>query len=137
MKQNNSYNKNKIDIDTCLISKIKNFENEESQTIIYCNYFAPEKYDDGGWVNINTTTFLINEKTGNKLKLIHVENVPVAPQRHHFSKTGEKIRFTLIFQGIPKSWERFSLSETALFGDGFVVKNILKNSTGIYEINIY
>ncbi len=113
---------------------ISNFcrNQEESQAIIHCNYVAPEKYDDGGWVNINTTSFLINEKTGNKLKLIHVENVPVAPQRHHFSKTGGKIRFTLILQGIPKSWERFSLPETALFGDGFVVKNILKNSTGIY-----
>ena len=109
---------------------------EESQTIIHCNYIAPDKYDNGGWVNINTTTFLINENTGNKLKLIPTENISIAPMRLYFSKAGQKLRFTLIFQGIPKPWERFSLSETALFGDGFVVKNILKNSTGIYEINI-
>ena len=49
---------------------------------------------------------------------------------------GDKMRFTLIFQGIPKTWNRFSLCEKTLIGDGFVVNDIFKNKSGVYEINI-
>lgn len=136
MRSNKNTEKRNVKIDFSLINRIKTVKNEESQTIIHCNYVAPEKFDNGGWVNINSTTFLINENSRSKLKLIHRENIPIAPDRHYFLKAGEKIRFTLVFQGLPKSWRSFSLCEKTLFGDGFIIKNILKNSTGIYEINI-
>ena len=136
MKNNRNEINRPIKIDMSLINRAKVYKKEESQTIIHCNYVAPERFDKGGWVNINSTTFLINETGKQRVKLIHNENIPIAPDKHYFLKPGEKMRFTLIFQGIPKTWNRFSLCEKTLIGDGFVVKDIFKNKSGVYEINI-
>jgi hypothetical protein len=136
MKNNKQQENKVIAIDLKLINNAKTVQKFECQTIIHCNYTAPIKYENGGWININSTTFLVNENSRFKIKLVHVENIPIAPNRHFFLKAGEKIKFTLVFQGLPKTWSSFSLLEETLFGGGFHIYNIEKNKTGIYEINI-
>ncbi len=136
MKNNLDSEQGKVKIDLSLIQIIRTNQIEESQTIIHCIYESPYKFQNGGWVNINTSTFLINNTSKLKLKLIQAVNIPVAPARHSFNKPGERIRFTLIFEGLPKSWIRFDLCESSFLEDGFHVKDIKKNRTGVYEINL-
>jgi hypothetical protein len=43
----------------------------------------------------------------------------------------------LFFPVIPKDWEEFSMVEQCDSDDGFVVKNIKRNNSGVYELAIF
>jgi hypothetical protein len=123
----------KIDIET--IKKLKESFLEDGQTVVHCNYVAKRKYINGGWVNIYPTTYLVNNNT--KLQMLHAENIPVAPKSYVFKNAGELKQFTLFFPVIPKDWEEFSMVEQCDSDDGFVVKNIKRNNSGVYELAIF
>ena len=126
-----------VSIDESTFKKLKEEIKEESQTTIHCNYVSKHKYINGGWLNIYATTYLSSTTTNNTdLELQHVENVPIAPNKHFFTKVGDHKRFTLYFPAIPKDWETFDLVEKTNTGNGFVIKNIHRNNNGIYEIFI-
>ena len=99
---------------------------------MHCRYVSKTKYINGGWVNIHPTTFLVcNEET---LPLLHAENIPMAPSMHMFKRPGEIKHFTLIFPAIPKEWKAFSFIEECSSGGGFVVRNMTRNNSGVYNI---
>ena len=124
-----------IKIENATIEKIRESFQEESQTIVHCNYVSKRKYVNGGWVNIYPTTYLVHHNE--KLKLLHAENIPMAPEMHVFKRVGELKHFTLIFPSIPKDWETFSLIEKSDGQSGFIVSNIKRNNSGIYEIALH
>jgi hypothetical protein len=121
-----------IDIDT--INQLNESFHEEGQTVVHCNYISKRKYINGGWVNIYPTTYLVNNNS--KLQMLHAENIPVAPSCYIFRNAGELKQFTLFFPVIPKDWEQFSMVEQCDSNDGFVVKNIKRNNSGVYELAI-
>lgn len=124
-----------IEINISPLDQIYDSLHEEGQTIVHCSYVSKTKYINGGWVNIHPTTFLVrNEET---LPLLHAENIPMAPSMHMFKRSGELKHFTLIFPAIPKEWEEFSLIEECSSGGGFVVKNLLRNDSGVYQVSLY
>ena len=132
-KQTSTFKSVKIEKAT-LDQLVENFK-EESQTFIHCNYVSKRKYLNGGWVNIHPTTYLVN---GSKsLPLLHAFNIPLAPQIHLFSKIGELKQFTLVFPSIPKDWDSFSMIEQCNSDEGFVVTNIKRNNSGVYEVAIH
>ena len=124
-----------IKIENATIEKIRESFQEESQTIVHCNYVSKRKYVNGGWVNIYPTTYLVHHNE--KLQLLHAENIPMALQMHVFKRVGELKHFTLIFPSIPKDWETFSLIEKSDGQSGFIVSNIKRNNSGIYEIALH
>ena len=126
--------KEKFTTDESLLEDFLTKEKEDSQTTVFCNYISKNKYVNGGWVNIQPTTFLVSDN--DSLSLLHAINVPVAPDKHHFEKAGQHKRFELIFPALPKSWISFDFVESCSSGDGFVVENISRNNTGIYEIHL-
>ncbi len=79
-------------------------------------YYAPLYYDRGGWIHISKDTFVRDNKTQKKFKLIHAENIPIAPTNHHFKTTNDWIHFSLSFEPIPDSVKLFDMIE-ALPGD--------------------
>ena len=124
-----------VQIDQSTLNKIKNELEEEACTIVHCTYVSKSKYVNGGWVNINLNTVLSkSDRAANHLPLLHAINVPMAPERHQFTKAGETMKFTLFFAALPKDWTIFNLVEMSQFGDGFSVTNIARNSTGVYRI---
>lgn len=124
-----------IKIENATIEKIRESFQEESQTIVHCNYVSKRKYVNGGWVNIYPTTYLVHHNE--KLQLLHAENIPMAPQMHVFKRVGELKHFTLIFPSIPKDWETFSLVEKSDGQSGFIVSNIKRNNSGVYYIALH
>lgn len=119
-----------------------NFEPEaellsDAYTTIHCRYQAKEKYVNGGWVNIWPTTFLINHEKNDSVKLIQVDNVPIAPEKHYFAHKGQFLIFTLFFPSLPESWSHFDLMEKTNDGTGFKVKRITRNRTGVYRVNVW
>lgn len=114
---------------------LQNYQ-EEGMTVVHCSYVSKKKYVNGGWVNIYKTTYLLGPDRA-ELGLVHAENIPLAPGRHMFSKAGELKRFSLYFPLVPKSWDRFDLVERTRTSDGFLVSDIRRNDSGIYEVNLY
>jgi hypothetical protein len=124
-----------IKIDNVTIEKIRESFQDEAQTTVHCNYVSKRKYVNGGWVNIYPTTYLIHHDE--KLQLLHAENIPMAPQIHVFKRVGELKHFTLIFPPIPKDWETFSLIEKSDGQSGFIVSNIKRNNSRVYDIALH
>lgn len=128
----NTILKENVQIDESLLEDWLAKEKEDAQTTIFCSYLSKPKYINGGWVNIYPTTFLVNDN--DTLSLLHAVNIPLAPDKHHFEKAGQLKRFVLIFPAIPKNWNSFDFVESCSSGAGFVVKNVARNNSGIYEI---
>jgi hypothetical protein len=131
-KSSNSFSVNITE--RTLLQLTENYK-EESQTTVLCNYISKQKYINGGWVNIYPTTYLVNKNQ--TLPLLHAQNIPLAPNRHVFKKAGELKQFILLFPAVPIDWEYFSVIEKCIDANGFVVSNIKRNKTGLYEISIH
>jgi hypothetical protein len=121
-----------VEINISPADQIYDSLHEEGQTIVHCRYVSKTKYINGGWVNIHPTTFLVREDE--TLPLLHAENIPMAPGMHMSKKPGEIKHFTLIFPAIPKEWAAFSFIEECRSGGGFVVRNMTRNDSGVYNI---
>jgi hypothetical protein len=61
--------------------------------------------------------FCIDEDTyleygeGERLRLIEAKGLPLCPERHEFSTVGEKVYFTLVFDGLPGGTPWFDIIE--------------------------
>jgi len=130
--QNLTKQTNLVEINISPLDQIYDSLHEEGQTIVHCRYVSKTKYINGGWVNIHPTTFLVREDE--TLPLLHAENIPMAPGMHMFKRPGEIKHFTLIFPAIPKEWKAFSFIEECSSSAGFVVRNITRNDSGVYNI---
>lgn len=108
----------------------------EGQTVVHCRYVSQTKYQNGGWVNIYATTYLVNPDTKDMLAMAQAFNVPVSPARHFFKQAGQLKQFTLLFPQVPKHWKRFHLLEVADTGGGFRVSDISRNDSGVYHVQL-
>jgi len=129
--------KQQLIIDPFALSDFDNMNVPEGATIIHCYYESPEKYINGGWINISPTTYLLNKDTNSMLPMIQVQDIPLSPQKHYFSKVKEKKTFTLFFPLLPKSWQTFSMIELINSTDPIMVHDIQRNSSGVYHAKIY
>lgn len=123
-------------VNTDTVKQLKKDFSEEKATILSCTYVAPNKYINGGWINIYQTTNLINPTTNIKLPLLHAINIPIAPDKYYFSKKGDVKRFLLYFPALPKYWKFFHLIEKVNDCIGFSAYNIERNETGLYDVFI-
>ena len=60
-------------------------------------YYADNKYINGGWVQMSPNTFIRPSGTSIKMMLIKAENIPLAPQKHHFKSTKDVLHYSLYF----------------------------------------
>ena len=104
---------------------------EENVVILHCSYDAVE----GGVIRIWNSTFLVDEASGNRSKLLHAENISFAPT-WTLLEFGATFRFTLIFSPLPKTCEMFTLFEDIPEEGGFLIKNIKRNKSDIYHVKI-
>jgi hypothetical protein len=100
---------------------------EENQTIVHCICGQEAFY------RIWPSTFLIENGTGNKAKLITAFNVSFYPQWTP-KNIGQK--FTLIFEGLSKTCVAFDLQEIIPQEEGFHVSGIVRNNVDVYTVNI-
>ena len=104
--------------------EIKVLESEERQTIVHCS--CGDDYAFRIW----PSTFLIEHGTGKQAKLITAFNISFAPQWTLNDGKG----FTLIFEGLSKSCDKFDLKEIIPQEGGFEVLGITRNSMDVYQV---
>jgi hypothetical protein len=105
---------------------------EDSYVYVHC-YFK-NAYKDM-LIRIWKTTFLIDRTSGVRSKLVHAENISLAPVWTQVPD-GSSYSFLLIFSALPKSCQNFDLKEDIPQAGGFFIENISRNQTDVYHITI-
>ncbi|HEX8517008.1 MAG TPA: hypothetical protein VF868_12465 [Bacteroidia bacterium] len=100
---------------------------EENQTIVHCVCSVEAAY------RIWPSTFLIENGTGKRAKLITAFNISFYPE-WTLKDAGQK--FTLIFEGLSRNCVLFDLKEEIPQQGGFHVKGILRNGSDVYTVQI-
>ncbi len=87
---------------SCRITKV--------ETSAYCTAIQFEFINNRSeWCCINPQTFLIQHSK--KLKMIKATGIPLSPNRHYFSRSDEKITFTLYFPALEYPNSPFDIIE--------------------------
>ncbi len=107
----------------------------ENQVIIHFLILAGK----GSKARIWHSTYLFSHQGGERVPLLHAENITMAPEWTYFFRT-QIYLFTLIFKGLPSDCLTFDLIEQGPEGSGrrepglFEFRNITRNKSDIYEI---
>jgi hypothetical protein len=119
-----------IDLDT-LVALNPALAND-SYVYVHCNFRNRWR---GMLIRIWSTTYLIDQATGAKSRLVHAENITLAPvwtmvpDRRDYS-------FLLIFEALPQSCKVFELLEDIPQAGGFHVGAILRNPSDVYHVDL-
>ncbi|MCD8209044.1 MAG: serine protease [Bacteroidales bacterium] len=85
---------------------VKRVRVTDSQTIVDMEYDSEVGFDG---VGINPETVI--RYNGGTCSLVDAINIPKTPEYYYFREPDEKLSFTLVFQGIPKTTFQFDLIE--------------------------
>jgi hypothetical protein len=105
---------------------------EDSFVYVHCYFRNPFK---DMLIRIWRTTVLIDKGSGSRSKLVHVENISLAPVWTQIPD-GVTFNFLLIFNALPKSCAQFDLLEDIPQPGGFFVEGIVRNQTDVYHIDL-
>jgi hypothetical protein len=105
---------------------------EDSFVYVHCHF---DNLGEEMLIRIWQTTFLIDTTSHTRVKLIHAENISIAPQ-WTMVPPDAMFHFLLIFSGLPKSCRTFDLVEEISQPGGFCVRNIQRNNADVYHIDI-
>lgn len=120
-----------VKIDKRLKEELLSQIQEEGVVIVHCSHTT--KY--GTNIRIWNSTVLIDKESGNRSRLLHVTNIPIAPIWMEVPP-GSTIRFTVFFSPLPKSCEFFDFVEDIPESGGFLVRGIKRNKSDVYRITI-
>ncbi len=103
---------------------------EESQVLVHVHFLA----FPGALIRIWKTTFLIPTiPSGEKVPLVHAENITMAPMWTHLDGYGV-FTFTLVFKGLPRDCQVFDLTEEIEESGAFHFPEIARNETDVYHL---
>lgn len=105
---------------------------EDSFVYVHC-YFR-NKWENM-LIRIWKTTYLVDSLSGTRSKLLHAENISIAPVWTRIPD-GQQYSFLLIFSGLPKSCKQFDLVEEIPEPGGFFIQNISRNEKDVYHIDV-
>jgi hypothetical protein len=125
--------KDKPGVEIEVLTEIEGLTSEDSFVYVHC-YFRNSS--ENMLIRIWKTTYLVDSLSNARSKLIHAENISIAPAWTHIPVNSE-YAFLLIFAGLPKSCKQFDLVEEIPEPGGFVVHNISRNDTDVYHINLH
>jgi hypothetical protein len=122
--------KPKVDVET--LASIDPSTMEDSFVYVHCHF---NNTSDDMLIRIWSTTFLVDRDSAARSQLIHAENISYAPQWTIIPRKGD-FTFLLIFGGLPKSCLVFDMIEEIAQPGGFHIKNIKRNETDVYHIDL-
>ena len=120
------------DVDIEVLSRIDAQTLEDSFVYVHC-YFR-NKWDNM-LIRIWKTTYLVDHSSGTRSKLLHAENITMAPVWTQIPN-GALYSFLLVFSGLPKACKQFDLVEEISEPGGFFIKDIGRNDTDVYHIDV-
>ena len=121
----------KVKIDAGIIEDLLPQIEEQGIVIVHCRFHNTE----GRRIRIWNSTFLMDQDSSSKSKLMHAENIPIAPQWKPI-ELGAMVRFTLIFSALPKTCRVFDLIEECNEHGSFQFYNIRRNTEDVYDLSI-
>ena len=121
-----------IKIDKTSKHKLVNKVEEESQVIVHCSYTGTSMYDK---IRIWKSTFLYAKGSSHRSELVHTENITLFPEWMPVER-GQTVFFTLIFTGLPKNCNQFDLIEEIPEPFGFEFRNIERNDSDVYLVDL-
>lgn len=124
--------KPEVKIEKATHHKLLNQVKEEAQVIIHCSYTGTMWGDK---IRIWKSTFLYAKDSSHRSKLVHVENITMHPTWMNVDR-GQTVNFTLIFTGLPKHCKQFDMIEKIPEAGGFVIKNIERNNSDVYLLDM-
>ena len=122
--------KPKVDVET--LASIDPSTMEDSFVYVHCHF---NNTSDDMLIRIWSTTFLVDRDSAARSQLIHAENISYAPLWTIIPQKGD-FAFLLIFGGLPKSCLVFDMIEEIAQPGGFHIKNIKRNETDVYHIDL-
>jgi hypothetical protein len=122
----------KPEIDTDILAAINPSTLEEGCVYVHCKCANP---GEDLLVRIWKTTYLLDHHSSAKPQLLHVENITIAPQWLLVPK-GATHNFLLVFGSLPKSCTQFDLVVEIPQPGGFEIRDIKRNESDVYHIDI-
>ncbi len=124
--------KAKPDVDMEVLLSIHPELMEDSFVYVHCHF---NNKGQDALIRIWKTTFRVDVVSSARSQLVHAENITIAPQ-WTLIPDHQKYTFLLIFSGLPKSCKQFDMIEEISQPGGFHVKNIPRNETDIYHVDL-
>lgn len=116
-----------------LLESLQTKAEEEKQVIVHCCF--PASPFLGNLIRIWHSTYLFDNQSEHKSRLIHVENITIYPNWTPVPFM-QDFWFTLIFSGLPRDCKSFDLKEVIPEEGGFFVESIKRNSMDVYRVKI-
>ncbi len=126
-----------IKTETETLLDIYKIELNEDFTRIDFIYEAPSKYVNGGWIQMEPTTFLRPAGSSTMYKMIQAVNISLTPLKTHFKKSGQIHLYTLLFPPLPSDVKVIDIIEKEGIGTyfNFYQVQLVKNDTTIIHVN--
>jgi hypothetical protein len=111
-----------------LLEELSQKVEEQGQVVVNIVY-PPQQFEYA--VRVWKTTFLFSKSSDHKSKLLHAENIAIAPVWTEVSPF-KQFTFTLYFESLPKDVLMFDLIESIPQPGGFLYQGIVRNEMDIY-----
>lgn len=105
---------------------------EAGQVIVHASITCRASWE---LVRIWKSTFLIDRASGFQSRLLQASNISIAPNWTPIVQ-GQTIRFTLVFEALPKTCTAFDFAEIIPEPGGFFIENIARNQSDVYRIDL-
>lgn len=96
----------------------------EDNTRIDFVYISPKDYKNGGWIQMDANCFIRPVGSEIRYKMKQAINIPIAPNKYHFKRSGQVLRFSLLFPALPKEVKAIDFIEKHAEGTYFNFFNI-------------
>lgn len=90
---------------------IESISLDDDYTRVDFVYISPKEYPNGGWVQIDGASYIRPIGSEKKYNLIRAINIPLTPSKHYFKKSGQILKYTLLFPALPKSTKQIDIIE--------------------------
>ena len=87
-------------------------------------YISPKEYINGGWIQMDSNCFIRPLGSEINYKMIQAINIPITPNKYHFKRSGQVLRFSLLFPALPKEVKAIDFIEKHAEGTYFNFFNI-------------
>lgn len=104
--------------------KLLSIEVTDEYTRIDFEYISPHIYVNGGWIEMDSNSYIRPVGSDEKFPLLHAVGIPIAPQKHWFKAKGVLHYYTLYFAPIPKNTTLIDIIEKEAPGDYFNFYNV-------------
>ena len=105
---------------------------EDSFVYVHCHF---HNANDEMLIRIWRSTFLVDQASGSRAELIHIENITYAPMWTVVPPKSD-FSFLLIFSSLPRDCTVFNLLEDIPQSGGFFVQGIKRNTLDVYHVNL-